>query len=160
MPQYFIKDAELENLYACIQGLGNTTEALMLLSKPVDQELSRDRVYNDYLILTLTDEQVEALVTSIAEEDQSASTMLILARNVKSGLVVREDEDEDFGPGDFGHPLNEDGTARQEIQIEGYCVACTLPRNFDGYIVISESGRRMVNGGCPVCNTKMNKILD
>ena len=176
MPQFLITDADLKNFYDCIKGYGEISDALLLLSKPLDEELPRERVYNDVLILTLTDDQVEELVTSIAEENDSASIMVILARSVKKGLAVRgeegssdddedddeeddDDEDEDWNPGDFGHPLNADGTPRQAKRIEGYCVSCKALRVFDGFIRIAESGNSLVNGGCPVCNTRMSKTV-
>ena len=42
---------------------------------------------------------------------------------------------------------------------EGYCVKCKEKREFDGEVSVSESGRRMAKGSCPVCSTKMNRIL-
>jgi len=42
---------------------------------------------------------------------------------------------------------------------EGYCVKCKEKREFDGEVKVSESGRRMAQGICPVCGTKMNRIL-
>jgi len=173
LPQFLIRDSDLKNFYDCIKGYGEISDALLLLSKPLDEELPRERVYNDVLILTLTDDQVEELVTSIAEENDSASIMVILARSVKNGLAVRgeedssddeedddEDEDDDWNPGDFGHPLNADGTPRQAKRIEGYCVSCKTLRVFDGFIRIAESGNSLVNGACPVCNTRMFKTLE
>jgi len=41
----------------------------------------------------------------------------------------------------------------------GYCVKCKEKRDFDGEVKVSESGRRMAQGPCPVCGTKMNRIL-
>jgi ribosomal protein L12E/L44/L45/RPP1/RPP2 len=172
LPQFLIRDADLKNFYDCLKGYGETTDALLLLSKPLDEELPRERVYNDVLILTLTDDQLEELITHIAEENDSASITVILARSVKNGLAVRgeeedededeeddDDDDEDWNPGDFGHPLNADGTPRQAKRIEGYCVACKALRTFDGYIVIAPSGNSLVNGACPVCNTRMSKTV-
>jgi hypothetical protein len=181
LPQFLIRDADLKNFYDCLKGYGETTDALFLLSKPLDEELPRERVYNDVLILTLTDDQLEELITHIAEENDSASITVILARSVKNGLAVRgeeededdeeeeeaeedddddDDEDEDdWNPGDFGHPLNADGTPRQAKRVEGYCVACKALRTFDGYIVIAPSGNSLVNGACPVCNTRMSKTV-
>ena len=169
MPQFLIRDADLKNFYDCLKGYGETTDALLLLSKPLDEELPRERVYSDVLILTLADDQLEELITHIAEENDSASITVILARSVKNGLAVRgEDEDDeddeeadddDWNPGDFGHPLNADGTPRQAKRIEGYCVACKALRTFDGYIVIAQSGNSLVNGACPVCNTRMSKTV-
>jgi len=41
----------------------------------------------------------------------------------------------------------------------GYCVKCKEKRDFEGEVKVSESGRRMAQGPCPVCGTKMNRIL-
>jgi hypothetical protein len=41
----------------------------------------------------------------------------------------------------------------------GYCVKCKEKRDFEGEVKVSESGRRMAQGPCPVCSTKMNRIL-
>ncbi len=41
----------------------------------------------------------------------------------------------------------------------GYCVKCKEKRDFQGEVVTSDSGRRMAKGSCPVCGTKMNRIL-
>jgi hypothetical protein len=41
----------------------------------------------------------------------------------------------------------------------GYCVKCKEKRDFEGEVSVSESGRRMAKGTCPVCGTKMNRIL-
>jgi hypothetical protein len=41
----------------------------------------------------------------------------------------------------------------------GYCVKCKEKRDFDGEVKVSDSGRRMAQGTCPVCGTKMNRIL-
>ena len=41
----------------------------------------------------------------------------------------------------------------------GYCVKCKEKRDFEGEVVTSDSGRRMAKGSCPVCGTKMNRIL-
>jgi hypothetical protein len=42
---------------------------------------------------------------------------------------------------------------------EGYCVKCKEKREFDGEITTTDNGRRMAKGACPVCGTKMNRIL-
>jgi hypothetical protein len=42
---------------------------------------------------------------------------------------------------------------------EGYCVKCKAKRTFQGEVKTSDSGRRMAQGTCPVCGTKMNRIL-
>jgi len=40
----------------------------------------------------------------------------------------------------------------------GYCVKCKDKRDFDGDVAES-NGRRMAKGTCPVCGTRMNRIL-
>jgi hypothetical protein len=40
----------------------------------------------------------------------------------------------------------------------GYCVKCKEKRDFDGE-VHETNGRRMAKGTCPVCGTKMKRIL-
>ena len=40
----------------------------------------------------------------------------------------------------------------------GYCVKCKEKRDFDGEVT-ETNGRRMAKGTCPVCGTKMNRIL-
>ena len=56
------------------------------------------------------------------------------------------------------HPLRtkEIGVAES---YNGYCVKCKEKRDFEGEVKVSESGRRMAQGTCPVCGTKMNRIL-
>ena len=41
----------------------------------------------------------------------------------------------------------------------GYCVKCREKRDFEGEVVENAAGRRMAKGVCPVCGTKMNRIL-
>jgi Domain of unknown function (DUF5679) len=40
----------------------------------------------------------------------------------------------------------------------GYCVKCKEKRDFDGEAT-ETNGRRMAKGTCPVCGTRMNRIL-
>ncbi len=42
---------------------------------------------------------------------------------------------------------------------DAYCVKCKTKKAFTGEIKISESGRRMAQGTCPDCGTKLNRIL-
>lgn len=42
---------------------------------------------------------------------------------------------------------------------EGYCVKCRDKRKFEGPVVESESGRKMAKGDCPVCGTKVNRLM-
>jgi hypothetical protein len=47
----------------------------------------------------------------------------------------------------------------EEYKGEAYCVKCKEKRPFEGYVKVSDSGRRMAQGICPVCGTKINRIL-
>lgn len=49
--------------------------------------------------------------------------------------------------------------AEQLKTYNGYCVKCKEKRDFEGKVVESASGRLMAQGLCPVCGTKMNRIL-
>jgi hypothetical protein len=42
---------------------------------------------------------------------------------------------------------------------EGYCVKCKEKRTFDGKEVTLANGRPAAQGTCPVCGTKMNRML-
>jgi hypothetical protein len=42
---------------------------------------------------------------------------------------------------------------------EAYCVKCREKRNFEGEVVVNDKGTRMAKGTCPVCGTKLNRIL-
>jgi hypothetical protein len=42
---------------------------------------------------------------------------------------------------------------------EGYCVKCREKREFEGQEVELANGRRAAQGTCPVCGTKMNRML-
>ncbi len=42
---------------------------------------------------------------------------------------------------------------------EGYCVKCKEKRQFDGQEVTLANGRPAAQGTCPVCSTKMNRML-
>jgi len=65
------------------------------------------------------------------------------------------------------HPAEVADGARQTTPKEklvaetynGYCVKCKEKRDFEGEVKVSDSGRRMAQGTCPVCGTKMNRIL-
>ncbi|MFM7146149.1 MAG: DUF5679 domain-containing protein [Actinomycetales bacterium] len=41
---------------------------------------------------------------------------------------------------------------------EAYCVKCKEKRSFDGHVEVS-NGRRFAKGICPVCGTKVTRIL-
>jgi hypothetical protein len=53
----------------------------------------------------------------------------------------------------------EGGQMAETYQGDAYCVKCKEKREFEGEVVVSESGRRMAKGTCPVCGTRLNRIL-
>jgi Domain of unknown function (DUF5679)/von Willebrand factor type A domain len=42
---------------------------------------------------------------------------------------------------------------------EFYCVKCKAKRNATGQVVVNDKGTRMAKATCPVCETKLNRIL-
>jgi Zn finger protein HypA/HybF involved in hydrogenase expression len=42
---------------------------------------------------------------------------------------------------------------------EAYCVKCRKKREFDGQEVTLKNGRTAAQGTCPVCGTKVMRIL-
>jgi len=42
---------------------------------------------------------------------------------------------------------------------EAYCVKCRAKREFEGTEVTLKNGRRAAKGDCPVCGTKVMRIL-
>ena len=42
---------------------------------------------------------------------------------------------------------------------QGYCVKCRKKREFEGEVREMANGRRAAQGACPVCGTKMNRML-
>lgn len=42
---------------------------------------------------------------------------------------------------------------------EAYCVKCRAKREFEGTEVTLKNGRRAAQGQCPVCGTKVMRIL-
>ena len=44
-------------------------------------------------------------------------------------------------------------------QYEGYCMKCREKRTFEGEIVTLKNGRPAAQGACPVCGTKLTRIL-
>lgn len=53
----------------------------------------------------------------------------------------------------------ETAMADETYKGEFYCVKCKEKREAEGKVVISENGRRMAKGQCPVCGTNLNRIL-
>ncbi len=44
-------------------------------------------------------------------------------------------------------------------EYEAYCVKCREKRKFDGEVVEMKNGRKAAQGKCPVCGTKVNRML-
>ena len=42
---------------------------------------------------------------------------------------------------------------------EGYCVKCREKRSFEGTIKELKNGSKAAQGQCPVCGTKMTRML-
>jgi hypothetical protein len=42
---------------------------------------------------------------------------------------------------------------------EAYCMKCRQKRQFEGQIVTLKNGRPAAQGTCPVCGTKLTKIM-
>jgi hypothetical protein len=42
---------------------------------------------------------------------------------------------------------------------EAYCVKCRAKREFEGTVVELKNGRKAAQGTCPVCGTKVMRIL-
>jgi hypothetical protein len=64
-------------------------------------------------------------------------------------------------PGELPRPVVSKGKMEKEqwpTVTNGYCVKCKDKRDFDGDIA-ETNGRRMAKGTCPVCGTRMNRIL-
>ncbi|WP_170219291.1 DUF5679 domain-containing protein [Nocardioides litoris] len=40
-----------------------------------------------------------------------------------------------------------------------YCVRCNDKRETQGEVVVGDNGRRMAKAVCPVCGTKLNRML-
>jgi hypothetical protein len=41
----------------------------------------------------------------------------------------------------------------------GYCVKCREKRDFQGEVVTLANGSKAAQGSCPVCGTKMTRML-
>jgi len=61
----------------------------------------------------------------------------------------------------FGQTPSGAGCGRRTTvaSYEGYCVKCREKRQFEGEEVELANGRRAAQGTCPICSTKMNRIL-
>jgi uncharacterized protein DUF5679 len=62
------------------------------------------------------------------------------------------------GAGTGRRAVVRNGKGTMAESYNGYCVKCKDKRDFDGDIA-ETNGRRMAKGTCPVCGTRMNRIL-
>ena len=51
------------------------------------------------------------------------------------------------------------GRGQWVASYEGYCMKCREKRTFEGEIVTLKNGRPASQGKCPVCGTKLTRIL-
>jgi Domain of unknown function (DUF5679) len=51
------------------------------------------------------------------------------------------------------------GREDKVAQYEAYCVKCKAKRQFEGTVVTLKNGRNAASGTCPVCGTKVMRIL-
>ena len=61
-----------------------------------------------------------------------------------------------------GHSCSEgsEGRRRHDVaKYEAYCVKCREKREFEGTEITLKNGRRAAQGICPVCGTKVMRIL-
>src|SRR5205823_7714437 len=56
-------------------------------------------------------------------------------------------------------PSDPQGGSQPMAQFNGYCVKCREKRDFEGEEVEMANGRRAAQGPCPVCGTKINRML-
>ena len=60
-----------------------------------------------------------------------------------------------------GAPDGETSGRRPDVadKYEAYCVKCRAKREFEGEVVELKNGRKAAQGQCPVCGTKVMRIL-
>ena len=57
-------------------------------------------------------------------------------------------------------PAESDSIKRKELPMEAYCVKCKAKREMRGAEKkVMKNGRPMMQGTCPVCGTKLTRIL-
>ena len=67
------------------------------------------------------------------------------------------------GP-DLAYVVNQIHIGKEAVMTETwsgefYCVKCKAKREATGEVHVSDKGTRMAKGICPVCGTKLNRIL-
>jgi hypothetical protein len=58
-----------------------------------------------------------------------------------------------------GYSGKERGREAVVAMYEAYCVKCRAKREFEGTVVELKNGRKAAQGICPVCGTKVMRIL-
>lgn len=59
----------------------------------------------------------------------------------------------------MGRPRPVGKEAEVADKYEAYCVKCRAKREFEGEVVELKNGRKAAQGTCPVCGTKVMRIL-
>jgi hypothetical protein len=61
------------------------------------------------------------------------------------------------------HSQGDNGVSERREQMaetyNGYCVKCREKRDFEGEVVELANGSKAAQGSCPVCGTKMTRML-
>lgn len=127
---------------------------LLALTKRIEPNL--DEIYNDFAVITMSEPEFEwfmqGFTKGFSENDNPA---LFILQKIQWGHVSRSEEDEDEEDEEEIPGTPYDG------EVEGYCVHCrSLKIIEDCHTIISESGRVMFIGRCPICSTRMNKIKE
>lgn len=60
---------------------------------------------------------------------------------------------------DVSKMITENKDYKESYEGDAYCITCKEKRSFTGWVRRSDSGRRMAQGFCPICGTKVNRIL-
>ena len=68
-----------------------------------------------------------------------------------------------YGPAPAPAPHETRAQRRKECTVadkyNGYCVKCREKRDFEGEVRTLENGSKAAQGSCPVCGTKMTRML-
>jgi hypothetical protein len=80
-----------------------------------------------------------------------------LAGGVKAGLSVKS-RSHAYADSDQHH-IGKEAAMSETWSGEFYCVKCKEKRETSGEVHVSDKGTRMAKGICPVCGTKLNRIL-
>lgn len=132
---------------------------LLALTKRIEPNL--DEIYSDFSVISMTEAELDWFMKGFTKGfDENENPAFFLMQRVQWGQVTRgeydeeEDEDEEEEEEEFlGTPY--DG------EVEGYCVHCKTKRIIENcHYDVSESGRVMFKGQCPICSTRMNKIKE